>query len=158
MTVESVEGDGATVTIYLAKCQTGPSEQQSKIDDIELCRGHGETMLLVEDEAAVRHSSTKFLTMLGYEVLVACDGNTALQVASNPGKIDILISDMVLPGHMNGIETFETIAEQRPKIKCIFVSGYAAMADRHLPPNTELLLKPFEIHVLAKKLRQLFAD
>jgi CheY-like chemotaxis protein/anti-sigma regulatory factor (Ser/Thr protein kinase) len=154
-TIESVEGDGATVTIYLSKDNTSPNDQQSTTDEIELFKGHGETILLVEDEAAVRLSSTKLLTMLGYEVLIAQDGDTALKVASTPDNIDILISDMVLPGHMNGVEIFEQIVRQRPEIKCIFMSGYAAMADKRLPLDTELILKPYQMHVLAKKLRQL---
>jgi len=109
---------------------------------------------LVEDEAAVREATTMLLERLGYTVLVVEDGATALKASSDAKRIDLLLSDMVLPGGMNGIDVYNRIEEQRPGLKCLFMSGYASFPGQQLPKDAEILSKPVPIDVLAAKTRQ----
>ncbi len=120
----------------------------------KLPKSNDEIVLLVEDDIAVLGATTMVLEKLGYTVKTARDGASALAVASNAERIDLLLSDMVLPGGLNGIEICHRIRMQRPGLKCLLMTGYASVPVQRLPEGTELIFKPVAIGDFAAKSRQ----
>ncbi len=120
----------------------------------------GETILIVEDDAAVRHFTKTILVKYGYRILEAANGEEALQIAKkHSGDIHLLLTDVVLPG-INGMEVSERLKALRPIVKVLFVSGYTAdvIARRGvLNPGVSLLDKPFTPDNLASKVREVLA-
>jgi CheY-like chemotaxis protein len=116
-----------------------------------------ETILMAEDEEAIRRIGARILTQLGYTIISAKDGAEALAIAaSHVGEIDMLLSDVVMP-EMNGLELWEHLRETRPMLPALFLSGWATEAvvrhgllDGHLP----FLQKPFTSHQLSVKVRE----
>ena len=94
------------------------------------------------------------LERLGYTVLAAEDGAGALEIASNADHIDLLLSDMILPGGMNGIDVCNRIRELRPGLKCVFITGYASLPDRQMPEGAEPLTQPVAMGDLAATTRK----
>ncbi|MCZ6643592.1 MAG: ATP-binding protein [Gammaproteobacteria bacterium] len=152
--IESEQGKGTTVTIYLPKAQADQTITKAPKPDADIGNGRGETILVVEDSPAVRNATILLLKKFGFTVLTAEDGDSALEVASSGERIDLLISDMVLPGGMNGIEICNRFRELRPGLKCLFMTGYSSISDEDLPEGTKILSKPIEMGDFATKLRQ----
>lgn len=123
----------------------------------ELKTANGETILLIEDNQTVRRAISTMLDMLGYKVLTAGNGPEAMEIAQDSNVIDLLLSDIVMPGGMNGFEISEKIREQRPTLKCLFMSGYASLPDNQIPQNADFLGKPFELKVIADKLQEILS-
>lgn len=153
--VYSEPGLGTAFKIYLpvvhaAAAVRPPAPIETKI------RG-SETILLVEDEAAVRHSTREFLALNGYSVIEAKDGADAVQISRQyAGQIDILVTDVVLP-KLGGAQVAERLAMERPFTKVLFVSGYAENTIlRHgvVDVSTRFLQKPFSLKALARKIRE----
>ncbi|MEW5850672.1 MAG: PAS domain S-box protein [Myxococcota bacterium] len=151
--VSSRPNEGASFRIYLprvaAEAADGPTELQLTRES-----GHGQaTVLLVEDEDAVRLLIRHVLESRGYRVLVTRDADEALKVSSrHDGNIDLLLTDVLLP-QMDGHELAKRLGEDRPAMKVLFVSGYPSdfMGDgQGLPPGTNFLQKPFTPLVLAR--------
>ncbi|MBZ5722952.1 MAG: PAS domain S-box protein [Acidobacteriia bacterium] len=155
--VYSELGLGTTFKIYLPCVRSTRSRVQAP-KPVEDCRGGNETVLLVEDEAAVRQSTTEFLTLNGYTVLEAKNGQDALRVArSYLGPIDLMVSDVVMP-HMGGAQVAEQLAAERPAMKVLFMSGYAESTIlRHgvIDVQNCFLQKPFTLKALARKIREI---
>lgn len=120
-------------------------------------RSGRETILLVEDESAVRSLARDVLTRLGYEVLVAADGREALSVADRcRGRINLLVSDVVLP-HLRGVEVADRLRARRPGLRVLYISGYTETAivhDGQLDPGVDFLAKPFRPADLAHRVRE----
>jgi DNA-binding NtrC family response regulator len=137
------------------KKEVGPTRPAVKIIE-ETPRGI-ETILLVEDENAVRQSTGQFLRLNGYTVVDAKDGKDALRVAKNhAGTIDLMITDVVMP-HLGGAKLAAQLASTHPGMKVLFVSGYAETTVlRHGPIDVtnSFLQKPFGLKSLAVKIRQ----
>ena len=116
-----------------------------------------ETILLVEDEEPLRKLCTEFLEQLGYRMLTASNGKEAIALVEGySGRIDLLITDVVMPG-LPGPELAEALLALRPDLKVIFISGYAegSLAPNGiLKPGTVLVNKPFTIRALTAKLRE----
>lgn len=116
-----------------------------------------ETVLLVEDEEAVRVLARKTLEGYGYRTLDAANGEEALKRSKEYGKrIDLLLTDVVMPG-MSGREVADRLSLLHPEMKVLFMTGYADSAIVHqgiLEPGTALLLKPFTPDALAQKVRE----
>ena len=127
---------------------------RSKATGPALQIGRGETILLVEDDADVRDVTTKLLERLGYTVLVAKDGASALDIAADAERIDLLLSDVILPGGMNGIEIGHRLRAQKPELKCLFMSGYSSLPDHQLPEGAEILPKPVSMADLGTKIKE----
>lgn len=118
----------------------------------------GETVLMVEDEAVVRMVAADVLRDLGYRVLEASDGLAALEVLRSDERVDLLLTDMGLPG-MDGRRLAEAARRLRPGLRVLFVTGEAGdPADEGpLPPGTEVAGKPISLDALAAKVRAMLA-
>lgn len=153
--IQSTEGVGTKVTLYLPRAYETPLDA---VGDswAEAPKGHGETILLVEDEPDVRELTAALLNELGYIVLEAGNGAEALSVVRNTPDIDLLVSDVVLPGGMSGPEIAAEIKSRVPDVKILLVSGYP---DREIGANGILDLglaflgKPFSRPEMATKVR-----
>jgi len=155
--VYSEPGQGTTFKIYLPR--VGEPVDAGHGGVLLAAPAHGmETILLVEDEDAVRDLARDILAGCGYTVLEARHGAEALGIsAAHAGKIDLMLTDVVMP-EMNGRELAERLAAQRPETKVLYMSGYTDHAVVHhgvLAPQTEFLQKPFTEAVLTRKLREL---
>jgi PAS domain S-box-containing protein len=139
--IESSVGEGTTVSLYLTRAAAAAVAEEAK-DDPSLSSGQQEIVLLVEDEADVRVLAEAYLESFGYTVISAADGATAMAaLAANP-RIDLLLSDIILPGAMDGIAIAAQVRASRPEIKIVYMSGYAPDPEMLLP-GTELIKKPF---------------
>ena len=142
-----------------ANSEVVPNERPNVGLEAELFCGT-ETILLVEDEAGVRELAREYLEMSGYTVIVAPDGNTAIELAAKrAGTIHLLMTDMVMPG-IGGRELAERVLAVRPGIKILYMSGYTDQAVVHqgiLGTDAPLLQKPFTLSTLTIKLREILA-
>jgi two-component system, cell cycle sensor histidine kinase and response regulator CckA len=158
--VYSEPGRGTTFKIYLPQVeQVVDAPDQTRVDGPPL---HGsETMLLVEDQDAIRDVVSEFLKGSGYTVLEATDGIEALQVAEqHDGDIDLLLTDVVMP-RMGGPELAIRLANLRPRMKVIYMSGYTEFAkdNRKLAESEKIILqKPFALVTLARKVREVLGQ
>jgi nitrogen-specific signal transduction histidine kinase/ActR/RegA family two-component response regulator len=152
--VSSEVGVGTEFSIFLPLAEEEKVEQAT--GETSTPGGSGETILLVEDEAALRGAVEEMLRELGYEVLIAGDGREALGVfAQHRDQIDLLLSDMVMP-EMSGLALVREIVKERPDIKVIFATGYAPMSADELANeglHVAWLHKPFSIDELATSVR-----
>ncbi len=112
---------------------------------------------MVEDDELVRGTTVRLLSELGYRVLEAMDAATAFAIIDGPEKIDLLFSDVVLPGQTGGRQLAEEAARRRPGLKVLFTSGYTQNSIVHhgrLDAGVHLLSKPYKKDLLARTLRQ----
>jgi PAS domain S-box-containing protein len=148
-------GQGATFKIYLPRVAGRPAPIAS-LPVAPSSRG-SETVLLVEDEDAVRQVAMRVLKSYGYSVLEASDGKAALEIAAaHSGPIHILVTDVVMPG-MNGRELARLLHLERPDARALYVSGYtdhAIVLNGQLEPGIAFLQKPFMPDALARKVRE----
>lgn len=154
--IQSEPGRGATIRLYLPRsqgvadadegAQAGPAEPPAT--------EAGEVVLVVEDERAVRDLVTEVLLDLGYEVLAAPDGPAGLALLQRPGRIDLLVTDVGLPG-MNGRQVADAARSLRPGLKVLFMTGYAENAANggFLEEGMALITKPFAVQALAARIR-----
>jgi CheY-like chemotaxis protein len=155
---ESEPGRGASFSVYLPRTHHDLSE--AELYEANWLLHGSETILIVEDEEALRESMGQFLTGLGYTVLAAGSGQQAMAIANQYGEpIHLMISDVVMP-RMSGRELSQTLGRVRPAMKTIFMSGYIDDAiERHglQMEGVAFLQKPFSLTVLARKLRSLLS-
>jgi two-component system cell cycle sensor histidine kinase/response regulator CckA len=154
--VYSEPGNGTTFKIYLPRVDEA-AESLRPTGEIEIVPRGTETVLLAEDEPAVRAVVQQVLERHGYTVLVAPNGNLALKlVAANPGAVQLLLTDVVMPG-MSGRQLAAQFSALQPGARVLFMSGYTSDAVvRHgvLEPGIAYLQKPFSPEALARKVRQ----
>jgi len=157
ITVQSRPGIGTTFKIYLPVAAPAMREAASSSAAEKPVNGGSETLLVVEDEDAVRKSEVEFLSAMGYTALAAANGEEALdRVKAGPDLVDLVITDVVMP-RMNGPKLAENLAALRPGLRVLFVSGYAS--DTVLRKGVadlahDFLAKPFPLRVLAGKIRE----
>jgi CheY-like chemotaxis protein len=158
--VYSEPGHGATFKIYLPRIEDEAEESVAREPSgtQALPRGSSEMVLLVEDEKGVRELAREYLETSGYRVLEAENGHVALELAAkHAGTIDVLVTDVVMPG-IGGRELAERVAQIRPGIKILYMTGYTDRAIVHhgiLETDAVLLQKPFTLGTLAAKLREI---
>ena len=154
--IESSLGRGTTVTLYLPRFR-GQLVHEEKVSEAPTERAlEGETILVVEDDLDVRTYSCEVLRELGYEVLEASDGPSALEFLDDTRRIDLLFTDVVLAGPLNGRDVADHARRRRPNLPVLFTSGYAREAittNQRLEAGVELLAKPFSYTDLATKVR-----
>jgi PAS domain S-box-containing protein len=153
--VESAPGQGTTFTIYLPR-YWGP-EAAIGTADHRLPQVGTETLLLVEDEAAVRASVRRLLEWHGYKVLEARNGEDALRVyEANESGIDLVLTDLIMP-EMGGHELIERLRARDPSLRVLFMSGYTERdftSNGSMPPGTGFVEKPFTVETLMRRLRE----
>lgn len=135
-------------------------EKDSGVLDLDRARG-SETVLLVEDDDAVRAVTRRALVRFGYSVLPATGGTEALEIArGHPKVIELLLTDIMMPG-MNGVEVATEVGRIRPGIRIFYMSGYAdqdLVREGLLSPGTRFLQKPFTPQELAERVREILDD
>ncbi len=159
ITIDSTVGKGTTVTLYLPSASAGHDRRgRSESHNRDLMPRGDETVLVVEDEPGVRDVVVSLLTRLGYKVIAARDGGEALQRLDKADGVDLLFTDIVLPGGMTGQDVANAVAKRRPAVKFLFTSGYAASAmddGGRVAHGAELLSKPYTMRVLANRIREI---
>jgi PAS domain S-box-containing protein len=154
--VYSEQGIGTTIKLYLPRAEADAG-QQSDDDLAAAALGGKETILLVEDNELVRRQVTMQLETLGYTSLSAANAAEALALIDAGAKPDLLFTDVIMPGGMNGSQLAQEIAKRQPAIKVLFTSGYTENAMLHqgrLDPGVLLLAKPYRKADLARLLRR----
>jgi PAS domain S-box-containing protein len=156
--IYSEVGLGTTMKLYLpGNSETIALPDPDADEGYAPPRGDGERVLVVEDDDSVRMLVVDVLNDLGYQVIEAIDSNGALSFIESRDRIDLMISDVGLPG-LNGRQLAEIALGHRPKLKVLFITGYAATAASRgdfLAPGMEMITKPFAIDDLAQKVREL---
>ena len=158
--VESEEGKGATFRIYLPRSETS-AEGAAADDEAAQCRAepHGrETILVVEDEEDVRRIAVSILEDLGYQVIQAESGPDALAKLEAQPSVDLLFTDMIMPGGMTGYELAQEAKQRRSGLKVLYTSGYADDALGSASDEIRLVRKPYEDGGLAREVKAVLAE
>ncbi|MDX1491876.1 MAG: PAS domain-containing protein [Pseudohongiellaceae bacterium] len=146
--------EGTTVTLYLPLSTDVEQERPREMPKVV---GGTETVLLVEDDDLVREYAKLMLAQLGYKVLDAPDGIAAMEIVNSGQEFDLLLTDVIMPGGMNGAQLAEAVLDSRPNMKVLFMSGYteqAVLNSGRLQQGVTLLSKPFQRAELAAKIRE----
>lgn len=154
--IYSEVGDGTTVKLYLPRSLGQETAQPTRV--AALAETGTETVLLVDDDEIVQATVSSMLEDLGYTVLSALSGVEALEILEKGIKVDLLFTDVVMPGAISGRQLAERAVERVPTIRILFTSGYTENAIVHngrLDPGVELLSKPYGRQQLAAKVRRI---
>jgi CheY-like chemotaxis protein len=158
--IYSEPGQGTTVKIYLPRTMAA-EDALAPVDAQAPAVGGTETVLVAEDDEAVRTTVVEMLTELGYRVLKACDAASALAVIESGVPIDLLFTDVVMPGTLRSPDMARMARERLPNLAVLFTSGYTENAIVHggrLDPGVELLGKPYTRESLARRIRQVLTN
>jgi PAS domain S-box-containing protein len=156
-TIDSKIGRGTSVKLYLPRHLGDIAAEQVSAVKVAEHAATGETVLVVEDEPVVRGVILEMLGEQGYRTLEAVDGPSGLRILRTGERIDLLVTDVGLPG-MNGRQLADQARETRPGLKVLFITGYAesvAMADGFLQPGMEMITKPFDLDNLSRRIRKM---
>jgi hypothetical protein len=151
-------GKGTTMCLYLPRFMGGVETPEAADADSGAEPGHGETVLVIDDEEPIRMLITDVLEEAGYRVLTAADGPAGLKTLQSDVRIDLLITDVGLPGGFNGRQVADAARATRPELKVLFITGYAENAvvgNGHLEPGMQVITKPFAINALAARVREI---
>jgi PAS domain S-box-containing protein len=157
--IYSEPGQGSMVCIYLPRSEGTESatEETAAADKVAPSQVR-HTVLVVDDEPTVRRVVMTQVEELGFRVLAAANGAQALQALEADSTVSLLITDVGLPGGMNGRQVAERARTHRPQLKVLFITGYAenaALSHGHLEPGMHVMTKPFDLESLARKVRDL---
>ncbi|MEO7336891.1 MAG: PAS domain-containing protein [Caldimonas sp.] len=159
--IHSKPGAGTSMWLYLPRHdrEADPDEPlaaKGRADPI----GDGEVVLLIDDEPTIRMVITEVLEEAGFSAIEASDGPSGLRVLQSPERIDLLITDVGLPGGMNGRQVADAARALRPELKVLFITGYAENAvvgNGPLEKGMSIMTKPFAVEDLARKIREIVA-
>ncbi|MCO7613391.1 response regulator [Pseudomonas chlororaphis] len=160
VTLDSTLGRGTEVSLYLPRLRGDLKQDEPPQAQQAGAAQQGETVLIVEDDPAVRVLVSAVLGELGYAYLEAGDARSAMPILDSAQRIDLLISDVGLPG-MNGRQLAEIGRQIRPQLKVLFITGYAEHAAARggfLDPGMQLITKPFTFDLLTAKVREMICD
>ena len=156
--IYSEPGEGTTVKLYLPRLATAPGQGESaEIGPVAPMARRGETILVVEDDDDVRAHSVDILRELGYRVIAAPDGPSALRILESEPEIRLIFTDIGLPGGLNGRHLAEEARRRYPALRVLYTTAYARNAILHqgrLEPGVDVVLKPFTYAALAAKIRE----
>jgi CheY-like chemotaxis protein len=157
--IYSEVGQGTTACIYLPR-HYGEVEDEliDRTAEAVPCLAQGETVLIVDDEPTVRMLVSDILEDLGYTAIEAGDSAAGLRVLQSDVRIDLLVTDVGLPGGMNGRQMADAARASRPDLKVLFITGYAenaVLSNGHLAPGMAVLTKPFAIDTMAARIRSM---
>jgi len=156
--IYSEVGVGTTMCFYLPRYAGAAEERRENFPAQTSDSGAGETVLVVDDEPLLRMLMTDALQDNGYNSLEAHDGPSALKILESDARIDLLITDVGLPGGMNGRQIADAARQKRPDLKILFITGFAENAvvgHGQLAPGMEIVSKPFEIAAFERKVRDM---
>jgi PAS domain S-box-containing protein len=157
VSIYSEPGLGTTVRMYLPALTTKPKQVVAPRVEAHISPSGAETVFIVEDDPFVRSYAVMSIQSLGYRVTAAVDGNEALQRLGTDMHVDLLFTDIVMPGGLNGWELAEQARKARPNLRVLLTSGYALetlAAQGHLRDGWLLLAKPYRKAELARRLRE----
>lgn len=161
VSLDSVPGQGTCVRLYLPRLHgSEPERPEAELVEQPASIAAGETVMVVEDDPAVRMLVLDLLRELGYNGYEAEDAKTALPLLESNVRVDLLITDVGLPG-MNGRQMAEIARQHHPKLKVLFMTGYAQKAAERqgfLEDGMDMVAKPFSIELLASKIRTMISD
>jgi PAS domain S-box-containing protein len=158
--IHSEPGQGATISLFLPRYIGDDKIFQQSAAAPKAQRGNGETVLLVDDESSVRMLVNEILEDLGYTVLQAENGASGLQILESSRRVDLLITDVGLPGGMNGRQLADAALVNRPNLRILFITGYAenaVMGEGNLKPGMHILTKPFSLETLGQRIHEIMA-
>jgi len=156
--VYSEVGKGTTMCLYLPRFAGDAEAVEDELAPVAIQPGSGETVLVIDDEPTVRMLIVEVLEENGYAAIQAVDGATGLKVLQSDARIDLLITDVGLPGGLNGRQVADAARLTRADLKVLFITGYAENAvvgNGHLDPGMEVITKPFGMANLGAKIRSL---
>jgi PAS domain S-box-containing protein len=159
--IHSEPGKGSAFTIYLPRHEEAPQDPETTHAERVLAAApQRETILVVEDEPSIRELVCELLVESGFRTLHATDGSAGLRILRSDASIDLLITDVGLPGPLNGRQMADAARTVRPGLKVLFVTGYAehsVVGDGHLEPGMHLLTKPFSLDALRGKIHDILS-
>ena len=159
VTIDSRLGRGTSIKLYLPRHHGDIAASHASAARAAEHAATGETVLVVEDEPVVRGVILEMLHEEGYRTLEAVDGPSGLRILRTNGRVDLLITDVGLPG-MNGRQLADQARETRPRLKILFVTGYAesvAISEAFLQPGMEMITKPFDLDHLSRRVRAMIS-
>ncbi len=155
--IDSIVGEGTTVTIFLLRNIDGEVDGSQSVETPDTIAGHGEMVLVVEDDGEVREIAVAMLREFGYRVLHVTQGEEAIALMENTPDLNLLLSDVMLPGGISGKALAEAARAIIPDLRVLFMSGYtrdAFGANGRPDPGDDLLEKPFRKSELAEAVRR----
>jgi CheY-like chemotaxis protein len=156
--LDSAPGRGSTFTIALPQCQPAGEHPPAEEHPRRFQSGSG-TILLVEDEAVVRELACKVLERGGYTVVPVASAREGLLVAEGSTLLDLVVTDVVMPGGMSGVEMGERLSRSRPKLPVLYVSGYTDDVKFHSPSGRlNFMSKPFQPDELLARVRSVLTS
>lgn len=157
--IYSEVGKGTSVRLYLPRSVADDEAPADSITSSAMPRAdQGDTVLVVDDEPAVRLLMVELMRDLGYSTLEAHDGASALALLQSDARIDLLLTDVGLPGGMNGRQVADAARLKRPELRVLFVTGYAenaVLSHGHLAHGMHVITKPFDLDLLARRVKDL---
>ena len=157
--IYSEVGKGTTMCLYLPRHHTEEENNEIQVAGSAVQQsGSGETVLVIDDEPSIRMLIGEVLGEAGYATIEAADGPAGLRILQSAAKIDLLITDVGLPGGMNGRQIADAGRALRPGLKILFITGYAenaAVGNGHLEPGMQVLTKPFAMETLARRIAEI---
>nr|WP_277819277.1 response regulator [Pseudoroseomonas vastitatis] len=160
--ITSQVGRGTGVHIYLPRyVGEVPADVNTETPAEALGARTGEVVLVVDDEPVIRMLITEVLEELGYAAIEAADGPEGLRVLQSNRRVDLLVTDVGLPGGMNGRQLADAARQQRPGLKVLFITGYAENAvigKTILEPGMQVVTKPFAMQALATHIRDMIEE
>ena len=159
-TIDSKPGQGTSVRLYLPRHHSGAAAGPASAAATAERSATGKTVLVVEDEPVVRAVILEMLVEQGYRTLEAVDGPSGLRILQGNEQIDLLVTDVGLPG-INGRQLADQARETRPGLKILFITGYAesvAIAGGFLQSGMEMITKPFDLDNLSRRVRAMVSN
>jgi CheY-like chemotaxis protein len=157
--IYSEVGKGTTVCLYMPRNRSSAHDlEHVKLAGATPSRGSGEVVLVVDDEPSIRMLIGEVLEEAGYTGIEVADGPTAVKILQSNARIDMLITDVGLPGGMNGRQVADAGRMLRPALKVLFITGYAENAvfgHGYLDASMHLLTKPFPMETLSRRIREI---
>ena len=159
VSIRSTVGEGTTMCIYLPR-HHGAADTADEVSDLTGAprAKHGQTVLVVDDEPAIRTLVAEVLEDLGYSVIEAADGFSGVQVVQSDVRIDLLVTDVGLPGGIDGRQVADAARKARSNLQVLFITGYAEdsiVGERQLEPGMHFMNKPFSLEGLVSRIKDL---
>ncbi|HSU04199.1 MAG TPA: response regulator, partial [Acetobacteraceae bacterium] len=159
-TIDSAVGRGTTVSLYLPRAAIAAEDEQPGSITSRPVEGHGKTILVVDDQADVREVVETWLSGHGYRIVTAADGIEARRLLQDGAQIDLLLTDVVMPNGVSGIELARTARRLRPTMKIVLVSGFARDMQTRIRDQDDFVFleKPFRQMELAETIDTLLGS